>query len=279
MPIRDVGTRVVEFVHRQLQVDAEWCVSGPRGFTWWAGPLAQHVWADPLYEDDGIILSRVHVRTDVVRGVPDEAVAALSPVMRAATMSGLVRTDEEGGAFQLASSFFVHDQVEGGLRRVVALSAALQACEAHRLGADLARATGGRAAESAGPDGHVRRQPDDMLNVVEAVIAPQGAGPSATTGPEFAEAANWLGEQGFFANGGETGLTPAEVEVLDRVAGGTPPAGRRTVARYLLEVAKLGGYLARTKDPPPGNQVVWRGLTRLTDILLGFELNNQVVGK
>jgi hypothetical protein len=169
--------------------------------------------------------------------------------------------------------------VEGGLRRVVALSAALQACEAHRLGADLARATGGRAAESAGPDGHVRRQPDDMLNVVEAVIAPQGAGPSATTGPEFAEAANWLGEQGFFANGGETGLTPAEVEVLDRVAGGTPPAGRRTVARYLLEVAKLGGYLARTKDPPPGNQVVWRGLTRLTDILLGFELNNQVVGK
>jgi hypothetical protein len=40
----------------------------------------------------------------------------------------------------------------------------------------------------------------------------------------------------------------------------------------------LGGYLARAKDPLPGNLVVWRGLARLTDILLGFELNNQVVG-
>jgi hypothetical protein len=34
----------------------------------------------------------------------------------------------------------------------------------------------------------------------------------------------------------------------------------------------LGGYLARAKDPPPGNMVVWRGLTRLADILLGAEL-------
>jgi hypothetical protein len=77
----------------------------------------------------------------------------------------------------------------------------------------------------------------------------------------------------------EVALTPAEVAVLDRVAGGPPPAPERTVAHYLWEVAKLGGYLARAKDPPPGNLVVWRGLTRLIDILLGFELNNQVVGK
>jgi hypothetical protein len=56
---------------------------------------------------------------------------------------------------------------------------------------------------------------------------------------------------------------------------GFPP---RVVSHYLMEVAKLGGYLARTKDPPPGNMVVWRGLTRLTDVVLGFELNDQVVG-
>ena len=39
-----------------------------------------------------------------------------------------------------------------------------------------------------------------------------------------------------------------------------------------------GGYLARTNNPPPGNMVVWRGLTRLNDLCLGFELNEQVVG-
>ncbi|MDR3489679.1 MAG: winged helix-turn-helix transcriptional regulator [Bradyrhizobium sp.] len=33
-----------------------------------------------------------------------------------------------------------------------------------------------------------------------------------------------------------------------------------------------GGYLARAKDPPPGNTVMWRGMTRLADIRLGIEL-------
>ena len=41
---------------------------------------------------------------------------------------------------------------------------------------------------------------------------------------------------------------------------------------------KLGGYLARAKDPPPGNLVLWRGLSRLTDILLGFELPKRGCG-
>ncbi len=76
----------------------------------------------------------------------------------------------------------------------------------------------------------------------------------------------------------EVAFTPAEVAVLDRIAGGPPRPPERTVAYYLLAVAKLGGYLARTKDPPPGNMVVWRGLTRLADLLLGYELSGQVVG-
>ena len=78
----------------------------------------------------------------------------------------------------------------------------------------------------------------------------------------------------------EAALTAAEVEILDRVGAPPPaaPAPTRKVSHYLVAVAKLGGYLARAKDPPPGNMVVWRGLTRLADILLGFELGNRVVG-
>lgn len=76
----------------------------------------------------------------------------------------------------------------------------------------------------------------------------------------------------------EVALTPLEIEVLDRAGGGAPPAPKRTVSHYLLEVAELGGYLARTKDPPPGNMVIWRGLSRLADLCHGFELNSRVVG-
>jgi hypothetical protein len=37
----------------------------------------------------------------------------------------------------------------------------------------------------------------------------------------------------------------------------------------LTKLAQLGGYLARNSDPPPGNETIWRGLTRLIDIQLG----------
>jgi hypothetical protein len=45
----------------------------------------------------------------------------------------------------------------------------------------------------------------------------------------------------------------------------------KSLSSYITKVARLGGYLARTTDPPPGNIVLWRGLSRLTDIMLGFE--------
>ena len=73
-------------------------------------------------------------------------------------------------------------------------------------------------------------------------------------------------------------LTEAEVAILDQLAGGASPPAKPTVSHYLVAIAKLGGYLARSKDPPPGNLVVWRGLTRLMDIHLGFELSRRVVG-
>jgi hypothetical protein len=79
----------------------------------------------------------------------------------------------------------------------------------------------------------------------------------------------------------ETARTAAEIEVLDRAGAAPPPAtpvAKRTVSHYLVAIAKLGGYLAREKGPPPGNMVVWRGLTRLADILHGFELGNRAVG-
>ncbi|MDB5842358.1 MAG: transposase [Herminiimonas sp.] len=40
----------------------------------------------------------------------------------------------------------------------------------------------------------------------------------------------------------------------------------------------IGGYLARSHDPPPGNMVIWRGLVRRTDIELGFTAAIEFVG-
>jgi hypothetical protein len=37
-------------------------------------------------------------------------------------------------------------------------------------------------------------------------------------------------------------------------------------------VARLGGYLDRTKDPPPGHQIMWKGYTKLQLMCEGFAL-------
>jgi hypothetical protein len=73
-----------------------------------------------------------------------------------------------------------------------------------------------------------------------------------------------------------TALTKTEIDILDRMAANAEPPTRPTVSHYLLAIAKLGAYLAREKDPPPGNMVVCRGLSRLMDIHLGFELRDRL---
>jgi hypothetical protein len=52
----------------------------------------------------------------------------------------------------------------------------------------------------------------------------------------------------------------------------------KSISTYLIRIARLGGYLARAGDAAPGNAVIWRGLSRLTDIELGFALGTKLVG-
>jgi hypothetical protein len=66
--------------------------------------------------------------------------------------------------------------------------------------------------------------------------------------------------------------------VLDRLVNGRPQPHQKTLSHYLTKVARLGGYLARANDPPPGNTVMWRGLSRLTDIALGATVGAENVG-
>jgi len=67
------GLAVVRYLYDNSRVDSEWSVLEERGFTWWADDLAQRVWAEPGFDDDGIEIFRVFAQTDLVRGVEDVA--------------------------------------------------------------------------------------------------------------------------------------------------------------------------------------------------------------
>lgn len=72
----------------------------------------------------------------------------------------------------------------------------------------------------------------------------------------------------------ETALTPEEIALLDRLVPerSAEQARPHKLGHYLTKIAKLGGYLGRKNDQPPGNIVMWRGLSRLADILYGASI-------
>ena len=75
-------------------------------------------------------------------------------------------------------------------------------------------------------------------------------------------------------------LTEVEIGLLDHLVKNKDKnlPRRKTLHHYLTKIAKLGGYLARANDPAPGNMVMWRGLSRLTDIELGATIGARIVG-
>lgn len=78
----------------------------------------------------------------------------------------------------------------------------------------------------------------------------------------------------------QTAFTATEIRVLDAVMKdrGDRGLGRKSLGRYLICLARLGGYLNRANDSPPGNTVIWRGMSRLADIVFGVRAAESLVG-
>jgi hypothetical protein len=78
----------------------------------------------------------------------------------------------------------------------------------------------------------------------------------------------------------ELALTKIEIGLLDELlkdsSTSSPP--KNNLSTYLTKIARLGGYLGRANDSPPGNTVMWRGMSRLTDIALGFAIAAKLCG-
>lgn len=74
-------------------------------------------------------------------------------------------------------------------------------------------------------------------------------------------------------------LTPSEIDLLNYLVKDSKRYREQLpLSRYLEKIAQLGGYLARSNDSPPGNTVMWRGMRRLADMQLGFNLASERYG-
>jgi Transposase Tn5 dimerisation domain len=50
------------------------------------------------------------------------------------------------------------------------------------------------------------------------------------------------------------------------------PAEPPPLKDFIRMIAMLGGYIGRNNDPPPGPKVMWKGLTRMSDFAMAWEV-------
>ena len=66
-----------------------------------------------------------------------------------------------------------------------------------------------------------------------------------------------------------------EIRVLGAFAASRGFPAPEDLGAAVLVLARLGGYLARKHDPPPGHQLMWQGYVTLYGMCLGFALREE----
>ena len=72
----------------------------------------------------------------------------------------------------------------------------------------------------------------------------------------------------------EVFFTEMELRFLSGYATRVKLPPPRTLQQAILAVAVLGGYQNRSRDGPPGHQIMWRGMDRLSLTTLGYEVRD-----
>ncbi|MGV0991002.1 MAG: hypothetical protein ACOYB7_02000 [Mycobacterium sp.] len=186
----NLGEQTIDWLYNvQLQVDDEWAVRTPTGFTWWADQNAQTI--EIVSQDtgpDGQAGFTIGVRTEMLvdLDLTDAALAELNEgPMRCAAMDGPVY-DAENRTLSLCSLVRVHDEIASWMRILISTAAVLQIAEARLLGPVLADQLGARPAFSGHPENGSRPQPDDMA-FTAGVFLDQGKQPCTWPAEEFEE--------------------------------------------------------------------------------------------
>jgi hypothetical protein len=174
----EIESKTLNFIIDRLQIDDDWFAWDGRGFRWWAGPLAQRIHFAERRELHGVVVSTLHIETDLLSDVAATTITweRLAAVNRLASFSAYV-ADVTARTVSLHASVTITDDNWLMARTLALHAAALQAADAHAEAAELARAFSAEVRSSAHPARGPREILDEMLGVVE-VYQQRGQDPS-----------------------------------------------------------------------------------------------------
>ena len=174
----DFGLAMIERARASMAIDEEWSVREARGFTWWGAWIRQRIWAGEAVRSEGETLWHVRARTPAYTNQPDEpATYAFVNTMNQAPETSACVYDPDDGTISARCGVFTYDAVAPWLETHFLSAAALQVSIAFLQAPAVAD---GRPLDAeAHPVAGSRRDPDDMLNVAEAM--PQQPSPFTAT--------------------------------------------------------------------------------------------------
>lgn len=212
----DDGLGAVEYVRELLPLTRVNVVRRERGFEWWAGSLRQQVWAEKPVQNQGSTVSRLHCRTDFVRGfkATDEQVAALGELMRGATLSAIIRNPEDPGRLQLASSCYINESTAGWMPWLFGMVTAWQNWEAHQIGHEAAKLLGAELDATAHPEGKILQTLHENIAIVGSGVGKVATHPSRFAGEEMSELKPFLSRPPIVLCTGDTRALTFELPFL-----------------------------------------------------------------
>jgi hypothetical protein len=239
-----------------MEIDKEWSIRESRSFTSWGYRLAQRVWAEEPIIDEGIEIVRLHARTPLVRNIREEsAVDFIAALNRFSSMNALVY-DREKRTLTMHSAAHAHAGSMGWVGPLFYSAVSLQAADAHRMAPELAEAFGGEPDYSSHPRSGQRKEPDDLLTVLESVFRPHSEIAAPYDESDFEDLLNMQPRPWVLATGGGLGITaefafsgtePAIASASKRLIGGI---SRRKVSQPQTALFQVRGD---TPHPALGN--------------------------
>ena len=204
----DDSASMLDDIYAKLRIDEGWSVREKRRFTWWGHRLAQRVSVEKPRLFANQLITKLNIETDLWRDVPrTEKTAALVRMLNYnATLSAFV-WDEQRGTIRLHASLYLDAENVETVTYLAINVTAMQAADAYIKidgPASLLKAT---PDESLHPTSGRRREPDDMLNVIEQLYAPRGEEPSRFSEIDFESLAKTEPAPWVLATAGPDGLT------------------------------------------------------------------------
>ncbi len=205
------GKDTINWLFNTLKVDSEWAIRRPTGFTWWPHLFAQNIDIDGVIEGpDGEKGFKILISTDFLKNLTlkEENYSLLNRFMKNVSLAAPIY-DESEKTLKLVSQLSVHSGVEGWMNPILATAACLQLDEVEKFSEILSKTLGGEPAYTGHPDSGMRTESDEILEVVEQVLIPEGEIPPKWTEQEFSDSVRMYMQQppSLGASDGGLGLT------------------------------------------------------------------------